>query len=231
LLITRFPGDHGAYRRALLQVKFGTGRRASGMSNLNLNFGYRGRVPLMQKTSCAPCTFAVEYSEAHEVIAGSSRAIYDRFHELLPEVAKFTADAASVILEEWRMSGSPWSSGVINKNSALFYHMDRNNIRDTWSAMVVTRRDCTGGHLHLPEYDVTIKCRDGDVVLFPGSSLLHGVTPMHARGDGYRITTVYYTVSKMKHCLPFEEEMRRAAEKNTASALALVERQKKAGLL
>lgn len=114
------------------------------------------------------------------------------------------------------MGDSHWTSGVLNRTSGLAYHTDRNNFPGTWSAMVCVRRGIRGGHLRLPAYDLVVPCSDGQVVYFPGSTILHGVTPFTRAGDdAYRFTAVYYAVSGMRHCLPATVELLRARAART----------------
>lgn len=231
LIVTKYSGDFAEYRRALRRVKWSNNARASGMKNFNTNFGYTARVPVLRRMSCAICMFAQKQPEEHAIIEAAADVVWKQFQELLPEQAQKTADLASNVLPDWRMMETPWTSGVLNETSALYYHYDRNNFIGSWSAMLVARRDVRGGHLHLPEYDLTLACRDGDLILFPGSLLLHGVTPMVRNKDGYRISAVYYSIAKMEKCLPPEEELKHARAQRTVAAENLITRQKKHGLI
>lgn len=140
-----------------------------------------------------------------------------------------TAHAA--ISPDWLITGTPWTSGVLNETSAMPYHVDGNNLR-AWSAMIVARRGITGGHLHIPEYDLTVECRDGDVIWFPGWQLMHGVTPITRRTpDGYRYTAVFYTVRGIAACLDPVEELARARAARSAREDRLMDHQTSAGLM
>jgi hypothetical protein len=100
-----------------------------------------------------------------------------------------------------------WTSGVINQSSALPYHRDGSNF-DTWSAMPVVRRGMDGGNLHMPEWDITINCRDGWALWFNGYAHVHGVTPMSSRAkDGYRYSIVFYAKRGMKDCHTYAVEV------------------------
>jgi hypothetical protein len=113
------------------------------------------------------------------------------------------------------------TSGVINKTSTLPYHYDGNNF-DMWSAMPIIRRGTRGGYLSVPEYDITIECRDGWVVFFPGFRLLHGVTPIaHVAKDAYRFTVVYYCLRGMKDCFTYAVEQAEARKRRTEREIGL----------
>ena len=83
--------------------------------------------------------------------------------------------------------------------------------------MAVFRRFTYGGHLHLPDLDETVECKDNDVVLFDGQANLHGVTPITTSGDrlGWRFSVVFYQRKSMCNCLPYPEERARAARRRT----------------
>jgi hypothetical protein len=120
------------------------------------------------------------------------------------------------VLPDWRLTDHAlWTSGVINKESPLPYHRDGNNF-DAWSVMPVVRRGVRGGHLHLPEYDMVVPCRDGYAVAFYGKRLVHGVTPMErTTPDAYRVSVVYYALRGLKDCHTFAAETARAAVRRT----------------
>jgi hypothetical protein len=120
------------------------------------------------------------------------------------------------VLPDWRLTeASLWTSGVINKESSLPYHRDGNNF-DAWSVMPVVRRGVRGGHLHLPEFDMVVPCRDGYSVMFYGKRIVHGVTPMaKTMPDAYRVSVVYYALRGLKNCHTYAEETAYAARRRT----------------
>jgi hypothetical protein len=132
----------------------------------------------------------------------------DYLKEQLPEVFENDMKQLEQVLPEWRMTEDAlWTSGVINQASALPYHRDGSNF-DTWSAMPVVRRGMDGGNLHMPEWDITINCRDGWALWFNGHAHVHGVTPMSPRAkDGYRYSIVFYAKRGMKDCHTYAVEV------------------------
>lgn len=229
--LTRYAGDLESFREAVLQSPWNNNLRNSGMKNVACSIGFTTRKPLWRQFACQSCTFARDYPEIHATIENAAATAWQQISEILPEQAAHTTELASAVHDDWRMVGTPWTSGVVNLTSALDYHFDRNNFKGAWSAMIVVRRGARGGHLHLPEYDVALPCRDGDLLFFPASGLLHGVTPIDLEPNGYRITTVYYSLRAMKSCLPIKEEHERMAEYATDYVDNLLERQRKMGLL
>lgn len=101
--------------------------------------------------------------------------------------------------------------GLVNRSNVHLYHRDGDTYPPPsarlipagtpWAAMVYLRNNMEGGHLRIPEYDVTLACDDGWGVFFPSAELLHGVTPMKAASpDGYRYSVLYGTLPGAKEC-------------------------------
>lgn len=217
-------------RHALLNYPRGTTPRVGGQRNDSKAFGYAPRRVLMQRNACRCSEGLVLRPDLHATIEAAGVALSGLLRDEFPSQHEHDMRIArDAIRSEWRMRDTQFTSGVINRNSALAYHFDRNNL-ECWSAMVVVRRGARGGHLHVPAYDAVIACRDGDAVLFYGRDLLHGVTPMHLSSrDAYRISAVWYTVEAMKHCLEPSEEARRGMLKRTEREDTLLERQRAEG--
>lgn len=219
LAVGRFPEPLGPLRRAFRSFPMGTTHRrgGAGFGNRSTTFGYVSRDIIKMRDGCRACAAAAAAPDQHATIVAAAAPMATLMSSLLPLRAGRDASRASdVVLADWRLPGSPWTSGVLNDTSPLPYHYDRNNL-DTWSAMVVVRRGVDGGYLHVPEYDLVVDCRDGDVVFFPGWHFLHGVTPLRRTAkDGYRFSAVFYTVSRMTDCLPPAEEMAWARAHRTA---------------
>lgn len=235
LVTIPFPADLGQYRRAAraYPIQANGTRRGGGVANASRTFGYLARSGIFRRACCMACSGALEAPQAHEVICSAAGDLAAMLAELQPERAEADLQLVKAnVHSDWLMTPtSPWSSGVLNRTSPLPYHRDRNNF-PAWSAMVVLRRGVRGGHLHVPEYDIVVECRDGDVVYFAGSDLMHGVTPMtKTTPDSYRLTAVYYPVASMAGCLPFEEEVVRGQRNRSDSEDSLVERQRREGTL
>lgn len=211
-------GDVSQLRRAVLNVQFSETLRAKGMSNVSRTFGYRPRRPQLGREGCGHTRLWAENPTGHSAVIGMAHRLQDLMAALLP--AQHREDQATIagsgVLEEWRLGDTTWTSGVINKSSALPYHRDAFNF-DVWTAMPVLRRHMRGGYLHLPEYDVTVASRDGWAVFFPGWDLVHGVTPMRPlKPEGYRFSVVYYALRGMKSCFEHAVETAHALRARTA---------------
>lgn len=222
-----------SFRRAILDIpQTSSVLRSSGQRNSARTIGFLPRAAFIQaRGSCRICATSYEAPEAHRFLCDSASTLWRMLEQHAPDGASATLTAAEKILPDWRLGDTGWTSGIVNKTSALLYHRDRNNGIGAWSAMAVIRRNTRGGHLHLPEYDLVVPCRDGAVIMFPGPELVHGVTPIEVRPDGYRYSIVYYNVAKMAHCLPPDEELESARQSRTNSAKTMLDRQRETGFL
>lgn len=224
LLYAPYPGKTTAMREAVFSTKMGSTLRAgAGTANVSRVFGFTTRNVMTQKEACRPTSFSYESPDAQRTLNATARALGEYLKEHLPEVYEEDFQQAEAVLPEWRMTeNSLWTSGVINQSSQLPYHVDGANF-DTWSAMPILRRGMDGGHLHLPEYDITVNCRDGWAVWFNGFRYVHGVTPMRPRQkDGYRYTIVFYAKRGMKDCHTYAVEIGEARKKRKARELGMV---------
>src|SRR5690606_8892473 len=95
------------------------------------------------------------------------------------------------IQPEYKFGKTNFTSGIINKNSAFNYHIDGFNLQNTYSSMIVFKRNVTGGHLVFPEYGIGFKLQNNAIINFYGKKILHGVTPIikHSK-DAYRLSIV-----------------------------------------
>lgn len=218
MALTRFGSGLEALRSAARSYPAAQTYRSAGIRNLSRSFGFIARNQVLQRNACRVCSGAIEANASHTGLVTAAAPLADLEREMVPD--RYDADMAMVseaVLPEWRMAPTaPWTSGVVNFDSPLPYHYDRNNF-DCWSAMVTIRRGAAGGHLHCPGWGLSpdgpslvLPCADGDVVMFNGQRLLHGVTPLGLMqsATSYRISIVYYAVSRMRECLKFEDEVR-----------------------
>lgn len=211
--------ERAAFRRNILQVKMGGSSptpRSSGVRNTSRTFGNRPRKPMMGQEACMLARLADEQPDVHAHLVSYSETMGRALGEAFPEIELADRETIQKVLPEWRLSDeSLWTSGVINSESALPYHRDGNNF-EAWSAMPVVRRGVSGGHLHIPEYDMVVPCQDGYAVMFYGKGLVHGVTPMRVTAKGgYRISVVYYALQGLKDCHTYAVETAEARRRRT----------------
>ena len=192
-------------------AKFGRQTRQSGITPMTMSFGFTPRNPVYQRENCQTTRSMVEHKELTSRLAALSVQLDALYKERNPVVYAKHSRLTDEVLPNWRINGSVFTSGVVNKNSQLPYHFDRGNFKGAWSAMVTLRNGALGGYLSCPEIDTVIKNDNGSLLLFDGQSLLHGVTPIGYTSDkAYRYTIVYYSLAKMWRCLAPDEELKRA---------------------
>jgi hypothetical protein len=212
-------------RAAVRGVKYsssGVTRQQLGIENHSRTFGMAPRKPFQTREACRPTSLSYEQPEIHDVLVRTADRLSQMMRKIAPEVYENDKTETGAVADEWRISeDSLWTSGVINKTSTLPYHYDGNNF-DMWSAMPVVRRGIRGGALSMPEYGVTVECRDGWVLFFPGYRYLHGVTPIaHVTKDAYRYSVVYYCLRGMKDCFTYAVEQAEARKKRTQREVGL----------
>jgi hypothetical protein len=230
--VTRYSGDLGALRRAIIAYPMGTVPRAVGTRNVSGTFGFLDRSEMMRRYGCRSCAGATDAPDAHRVMMNAGAVLFGQFLGIQTELALTGLRLAEEkIIDPWRIPKTPWTSGIINRTSPLPYHLDRNNL-PIWNAMVVIRRQMQGGFFHVPEYNVALECRDGDACFFPAYRVVHGVTPMRRKArSGYRYSAVWYSVAGMAQCLDPDDELARGRASRSQSEDDTLERQREAGLL
>lgn len=210
--LAHLPDDTTALEDVLRRVRVAWNTRTGGMPSQSRTFGARPRIRI-HDDYCSLATLARDDPAAHAVLeewAGVAARHYQRFG---PEVYARHLRAAQRVLPAWLIRGTPFSSGIVNRDNPLPYHHDRGNVKNAWSAMLGFKRGCVGGYLALPEYDIAFEIADRSLLLFDGQRVLHGVTPFTVALDGWRFTVVYYTLEQMWRCLPPGEELARIRRK------------------
>ena len=195
--------------------------RLSGIGDRQRMFGTLAPQPLRKRYGCRrshvtrgtdPDAWAEVAAEAHGILEAA-----------LPDVAARNVALADPIGEPWKFPGTGWTSGVLNLTQLLPFHRDAGNLAGSWSGMVGARSAVDGGHLYLPEYDLTLEVGNRSLICFPGGMVTHGVTPMTVKRGGWRVTAVFYGLRGCLACAATEAEEltrmdRRATELNRAMA-------------
>lgn len=192
--------------------------RLSGIKYPNATFGTVAPAPLRRRYGCRYASLHAERPDIMALLADIYPQAWQQFKAVLPDPADATmSTAAAAVHDDWRFCGTPWTSGIINHTAALPYHRDSGNLPGTWSAMIMCKRGCTGGELHLPEYGTILEVPDKSLCIFDGQATWHGVTPFTLRNsESYRFSTVMYAKQACKECGPAHAEAARAAEEATA---------------
>lgn len=192
------------------KLQMGVHNRTQGLKSRSKIFGYMPRETI-RKDYCSSTALARDDPETHSLIAEFGQTLAKYYKRWVPDVYDFhESKAKDKILDQWRIPGTPFTSGIINKNTALKYHFDSGNFKDVYSNMVAWRYKVVGGHLAIPEYNIGLEIADNSVVFFDGQKIMHGVTPIkYLSPKGYRYSLVFYTLRQMWRCQPFNKEFAR----------------------
>lgn len=198
-----------------------TKQRLSGIVYAANTFGFTAPVPLRRRYAAKLSNFDGDYPDISQLLAGLSGALWSRFTDLAPaEAEQHNAIVEARVHPDWWLGKTPFTSGIMNKSAALPYHVDRGNIKGTWSMMLSLRQDVGGGFLHVPELGLVLSIPHRSVTFFDGQHFCHGVTPLERRSkNAYRYTLVWYTKVGFVRCGSAEEEGARAQRYATDIAL------------
>jgi hypothetical protein len=190
-------------------LSFQSSQRSTGLVSTTISINSHPRKPFhLHKCSASDLRF--KQPKRHQIFIDHARLISKSYKNYFrtPFVNQIKRNfiGAHKVHPFYRIKGTPFSGGVINKNCALNYHFDRANTNDGISCMIILKENTLGGELILPELNIGFSCDDGYILLFDGQKYLHGVTEMLSSSNGYRYTIVYYNNNGMNLCLPPDEE-------------------------
>jgi len=213
ILYLKFDGDTRFIRQACKNIKYSQVERISrGLVTKGKNriFGMRPKRPMSQfASSCSSTSLAKESPSEHQLLCDFVKQLTPLYEKYFSkEYSKNVSAVENKILPEWKIKDTPFTSGIVNKDSQLQYHYDIGHIPKCLSIMLVLKKGCIGGGLCFPEMDINIELADSYVLIMDGQELMHGVTPIvKQHKDAYRITIVYYSLLQMWKCLPITEEI------------------------
>lgn len=195
--------------KLLQETQFTVTTRASGLVTRSRIFGYSPKLKLRKRHTCDTTSLDRESPELTNLIYDIAEQISSIYAENLESTYKGHTDMTSQVLPEYRIRNTPFTSGIINKNNQLAFHVDRGNFEKVYSNMIVFKsKGVSGGHLFCPELNITLKTDDDCLVMFDGQVLLHGVSPIRRLSeDDYRYSIVFYSLKDMWRCKEVCEEV------------------------
>jgi len=199
-------------KQAVEGVRIQKDYRTSGLKTASRVFGFEPRKALRKKDYCSPVSLAHEDASRHQAVLQGGEVVASEYSKVNPDLyAEHARQTEENIVDEYKVDGMPFTSGIINRNNPLKYHFDSGNYREVWSGMYTFKNKVKEGHLSFPEYDLGVNLQDKSLILFDGQKILHGVTPITQLEEGStRHTVVYYSLRQMWNCLPLDEELLRA---------------------
>jgi hypothetical protein len=216
VLYKKLQTDTSALRWAVKSQKYSTGKRSRGLESTSAIFGFSPRVA-MRHDYCTVTSMAHNYPKQHHVITDFAKELVGYYREHFPEQYEYhNAVVEERVMQDWKIGGSPFTSGIVNRNNQLKYHFDAGNFKSVLSNMVVFKKDIEGGHLIIPEFDLALEVEDNTITIFNGQDILHGVSSIEYKNDSaYRYSLVYYSLEQMWKCEPLGEEIKRIRKVKT----------------
>lgn len=194
---------------ALRRIEYQKNERTEGLVSTSRVFGYKPRIA-RRADYCSVASLALDFPREHSVILKFGELLEERYRLLYPDGWTKHAEATAKVRPSYKINGTVFTSGIINKNNPLNYHFDAGNFKKVYSCMIVFKHDVGGGFLSIPEYDVGIELKNNSLFMFDGQSIMHGVTPIkYNNPNGYRFSIVYYSLEQIWKCLEIDEELAR----------------------
>ena len=216
IMYCKLSEDLDPLRWSVNSIPYGKTIRTGGLSTQSNIFGYKPKIP-MRSDYCTATAMAQNYPKQHHIITSFASNLTKYYEENFPEVyEKHNSVVEEKIRAEWRIDGSPFTSGIVNKDNPLKYHFDAGNFKGVLSNMVAFKHNMVGGRLIIPSYNIKLEIQDGTLTVFDGQSILHGVSPFEKKtetDDAYRYTIVYYSLEQMWKCETISDELIRIRKK------------------
>lgn len=218
---------------ALSKVKFSVNKRTNGLVTQSEIIGYRPRmVGLAGKKTCSKTAFGNKYKTIEDELFNVAHIAEKLYGEFAPSRYQNHSELAEKVRPEYLMPETHFTSGIINKNNPLKYHLDTGNFKDVFSIMLGLKKDIKGGFLHIPELKVNLKISNGSLSMFDGQRFVHGVTPMVGTSpQSYRFTIVFYSLVQMWNCLETAlevENAKKAEDRKLAKLLRMIDEERQA---
>lgn len=206
----------GTVRNIVQTIKYQKSTRTGGLVTNSKIFGYAPR-NYVRNAPCRISSMQQEQPAHHAALMSFAEVVAKHYERHLPDqYEEHKRKTESRILKRYRMGGTPFTSGIVNKNNPLKYHFDSGNFKGNMSAMLAIRHGTTGGNLCVPELGARFEITDGSLIIFDGQGLLHGVTPINLKGsDSYRYTIVYYSLEQLWRCEEPQVEISKMRQSRT----------------
>jgi len=218
ILYCKMEGATNYLRWAVKTINYEENIRTAGLKTNSAIFGYSPRI-VMRKDFCSSTAMSRNFPKQHLIICNFAQRLIPLYEYYFQDILKAHYEKSNQkIKEEWKLPGTPFTSGIVNKNNPLKYHHDSGNFKDVLSNMIVLKRGVEGGRLCCPEFDLKFECADDHVIIFDGAEILHGVTPIikpELNENCYRYSIVYYTLEQMWKCEEINDEVKRIRKVKT----------------
>lgn len=187
------------------RVPKSTMRRSSGLMNAEEEvfqystiLGFVPKKPNMGRnyTTISSVHKHKEAANYVKAMLAAGREIEKLIQDLMPKQYQRQLKLISQAPERNRF-GKLFSSAICNYNISANYHRDTGNVKGSVNAILIKKKQATGGHLHVPDYDLILEGSDDSLILYPAWKSVHGVTPIHEKTkQGYRNSLVWYPLNQ-----------------------------------
>jgi len=217
---------------SLSKVRFPKDERTNGLITQSETIGYRPRMMgLSGKKTCAKTTFGNKHKNIEDDLFHVAHIAEELYSKYAPDRYQNHSTMAQKVRGEYLMPETNFTSGIINKNNPLKYHLDTGNFKNVFSIMLGLKKDVKGGYLHIPELKVNLKISNGSLTMFDGQRFVHGVTPIiGSKKESFRFTIVFYSLVQMWSCLETAAEVenaKKSEDKKLAKLLARIQAEQK----
>lgn len=208
LLYCKLTEPTDALKWAVQTIKYSSSVRTRGLKSASTVFGYSPKLA-MRNDFCTATAMANNFPKQHYLVTEFAQHLTQYYQDNFPEIFhKHQEIVEEKIKDQWVIPGTPFTSGIINKDSALKYHFDAGNFKGVLSNMVAFKQGVIGGRLVLPAYNIKLEIADNTLTVFDGQSILHGVTSFEKEAsNGYRYTIVYFSLEQMWKCETVTNEL------------------------
>jgi len=156
ILYVKLKNDTDALRWAVKNIKYTTGVRSRGLKSQSAIFGYRPKVT-MRQDFCSSTSMINNFPKQHYFITEYAKKLTEYYRQYFPEIFEIHENIVKEkILGEWMIDGTPFTSGIVNKDNPLKYHHDAGNFKGVLSNMVAFKKGMKGGRLVFPEYNIKL---------------------------------------------------------------------------
>lgn len=194
---------------AATNTKVSTSTRTTGTKTKSSVFGYMPRNAL-RYNYCRKTVTTKKEKQNWKILSDFAK------NKLMPiYLEHFDIDIENKtqkeILNEWQIENSIFTTININFNQLIKTHKDSYNTKGSLSNVLILKENAPGGELYLPEYDAYIPQNNGDLTIFRGQEILHGVCECDIT-KGFRASLVFYQLEQLKHCYPYLQELKNAQD-------------------
>lgn len=172
--------------------------------------GYMDRYPRMP--FCRKCAWNQHHPEAFADLLPLIQEVNEAFREHWFEKWMINDNARKKTHPDFVIPQTAFTTVTVNKNYRTACHQDPKNLDGSISSMLVIHDGrISGGELVLPEFDLALRFRHGDLVWFENKEVWHGNAPIvQLQKSAQRCTMVFYFRDGMVHCGSHEQELERA---------------------